>query len=677
MRILARAAAVFAALAAAALPAAAKPPLEAFGDQPTIRAMVLSSDGSRIAYINTIGGKEMLVLTELATGKRTELIDASNIKPRSITFVGTDYLLLFGSKTLGGGSPFRDTVEFGGAFAVNIKTARARQLLPGAKTGLLQSGLSRVLAVDDDGKHIYTNAFAASRVAGDVISMSFVSFDLIKINLESGEQVGVGTPGSQGTQAWLSDTEGRPIARFDFGNISQVRQLYGYSKGRGARVIHSIDNVLADFSVGGVKEGGDSVMVVERPPQSQYMALFELSLADGAMSGPVMSRPDADVEGVITDRNSIVKGVVYAGFSPRYDFFDKTLASDVLAVQKLFSGESVRLASWSDDWSKLLFLTEGGKFPSQYFLVDRTAKSNPISILAQMRPLITDKDIGEVQAVRYNARDKLPIPALVTWPAGVAPADRKNLPLIVMPHGGPEAYDRLGFDWMAQYFANEGYMVLQPQFRGSRGFGLSFRNAGHKQWGRAMQSDVTDGLSAMVASGWVDPKRVCIVGWSYGGYAALAGATLTPELYKCVVSIAGVADLPEMLAHERRGGVKESGFIYWRSRIGDPATEMDQIKAVSPVQQAANVRAPVLLIHGQQDSVVPPEQSSMMERALKRLDKEVKLVRIPGDNRRAALQEMSVFVRQHLGPGAPRSPVPPATVAPAIPPAPAAGPSAP
>jgi dipeptidyl aminopeptidase/acylaminoacyl peptidase len=196
-------------------------------------------------------------------------------------------------------------------------------------------------------------------------------------------------------------------------------------------------------------------------------------------------------------------------------------------------------------------------------------------------------------------------------------------------------------------------------FRGSDGFGLSFRDAGQKQWGRAMQNDVSDGVAAMIASGWADPQRVCIVGWSYGGYAALAGGTLTPDLYKCVVSVAGVADLAEMLSYQRRGGVKEPNFVYWRSRIGDPATELDQIKAVSPAHQAVNLRAPVLLVHGENDSVVPIEQSEIMERTLKRLGKQVKLVRIPGDNhsltesesRRAALKEIGAFLNHHLGPG--------------------------
>jgi dipeptidyl aminopeptidase/acylaminoacyl peptidase len=657
----------------AVLPAVAKPPLEAFGDQPTIRAMQISPDGARLAFINLTGGKEMLVLVDLATGKRTNLIDATNIKARSIRFINEDYVLLYGSKSLNA-RPSRDLAEMSGAFSVNLKTAKAEQLLPAGETGLLQSGVGDVLAVDKDGKHIYTDAFAASPGAGRGSNTAWVSFDLIKINLDTGLKTGPGVKGAKGTRAWITDSQGKPLARLDAGDVSLEREIFGYTDGK-SKAIYSTADVLSEVSIAGVKEGGGAIMIVDRRDGSKFRALYEMSLADGKITGPVVSHPDADVEGVITDRSHVVKGVVFSGFKPRYEFFDKTLNADVAGVQKLFPDEAVAIASWSDDWSKILFLVQGGKFPSQYLMGDRA--KGKMDVVAQLRVGLTEADVGQVAAIRYTARDKLPIPALITWPASVAEADRKKLPLIVMPHGGPEVHDRIEFDWLAQFFANEGYMVLQPQFRGSDGFGVDFRNAGHGQWGRAMQHDISDGLAALVASGWVDPARVCIVGWSYGGYAALAGATLTPELYKCAVSVAGVADLPEMLSWERRDGVKTPSYIYWRSRIGDPATDLDKIKAVSPAQQVANVRAPVLLIHGSQDTTVPIEQSTIMERALKQAGKQVKLVRITGDdhslvtseNRRAALTEISAFLAQHLGPGAPRSAVAPAAAAPATAPA--------
>ncbi len=175
-----------------------------------------------------------------------------------------------------------------------------------------------------------------------------------------------------------------------------------------------------------------------------------------------------------------------------------------------------------------------------------------MEVIGFARPLIKSEDVGEVITIEYKASDGLTIPALVTWPAGTTEAERKNLPMIVMPHGGPEAYDAVGFDWLAQYFANEGYMVFQPNFRGSGGFGETFAAAGHGQWGRKMQSDITDGARALARMGWADPGRTCIVGWSYGGYAALAGGGATSDQYKCVVSVAGVSDLIAMLGEEQR-----------------------------------------------------------------------------------------------------------------------------
>ena len=274
------------------------------------------------------------------------------------------------------------------------------------------------------------------------------------------------------------------------------------------------------------------------------------------------------------------------------------------------------------------------------------------------RPQIKSSDVGEVNTIEYKARDGLKIPGLVTWPAGVAPENRKNLPLIVMPHGGPEAYDSVGFDWLAQFFANEGYAVLQPNFRGSAGFGAVFRDAGRGQWGRKMQDDITDGADALVRMGWADKERICIMGWSYGGYAALAGGALTPDLYKCVVAVAGVSNLREMLAWEKRQyGARSRTVTYWEELIGDPDKDREAIDAVSPARQAANFKAPVLLIHGIDDTTVDVRQSDMMNDALKAAKKDVKYILIGGDDhglvdadsRKSALKHMGEFVNAKIG----------------------------
>src|SRR6185503_15969183 len=268
------------------------------------------------------------------------------------------------------------------------------------------------------------------------------------------------------------------------------------------------------------------------------------------------------------------------------------------------------------------------------------------------------EDVGQVITIEYKATDGLKIPALVTWPAGVPEADRKNLPMIVMPHGGPESYDSVQFDWLAQYFANEGYMVLQPNFRGSAGFGEAFTAAGYHQWGRKMQSDITDGANALVKMGWADPSRVCIVGWSYGGYAALAGGGVTPDLYKCVVSVAGVSDLIAMLGEEQRTASWYSlKMEYWKKLIGDPDKDRAEIEKVSPVNLAASYKAPVLLIHGADDLTVPVKQSELMEAALKKAGNTVSYLRLKGadhgltkpENRKAALEAMGKFINANIG----------------------------
>jgi dipeptidyl aminopeptidase/acylaminoacyl peptidase len=341
---------------------------------------------------------------------------------------------------------------------------------------------------------------------------------------------------------------------------------------------------------------------------------------------------------------------------PSYQMFDPGLEADIKGVQNALSASSVYLDSWSSDWSKLLFFVDGGARAERYILLDRATKK--LTAVANARPEITQADVGEVITIEYKSRDGLTIPGLVTWPTGVAAADRNNLPLIVMPHGGPKAFDSVGFDWLAQYLANEGYAVLQPNFRGSTGFGASFAQAGYGEWGRKMQDDITDGANALVKMGWADPQRICIVGWSYGGYAALAGGALTPDLYKCVASIAGVSNLRDMILDARkRYGPNSRSVTYWELLIGDLDKEGDAIDAVSPSRLADRFKAPVLLIHGESDTTVPVRQSDVMNDALRSAKKNVRYVRIPGDDhglvdnasRRQALTELGAFLKANIG----------------------------
>ena len=233
-------------------------------------------------------------------------------------------------------------------------------------------------------------------------------------------------------------------------------------------------------------------------------------------------------------------------------------------------------------------------------------------------------ETAEVRKIDYPATDGLRIPAYLTLPVG-RPA--KNLPLIAFPHGGPEARDRLGFDWWAQALASQGYAVLQPNFRGSN-LDASWVKAGYGEWGRKMQTDISDGVRALAEQGVIDPARVCIVGASYGGYAALAGVSLQSGIYRCAVAVAPISDPTSMRKWiSRREGGPGPSVRYWDRFLGVEGKGVDeQLNAVSPLQHAAQVSVPVLLIHGKEDSTVPYEQSTEMASALKRAGKSVELV---------------------------------------------------
>ncbi len=629
--------------------AAAKPPLEAFGDAPAIRSAQLSPDGKIVAYINRVNGVDYLAKFDIATGKNEALIKIPDVKAGGVGFAGSNYVILRASM-LTANSGMTKKYEDTAAFAYNLTTRKIVQLLVDS-VGLYpyQSGLGRIVGVDPGGKHVFMPAYMEKRGTDPTL-------DLLKVSLDTGRGQRVpGWDGLNNTSNWIMNDEGDVVARVDYSEKRKLYEIRGYDKSGASRVIYSENTDDPSLGISGFSEK-EGTLIATHNKGTDFFQLYEMSLADGKLTGPLRSRPNAEIAGIIRDANKVVIGVSYSGLYPSYELFDPALNNDIKAAINALPDASVSLASWSDDWSKILLYAEGGKQPGRYMLFDRAAKK--MSQVARSRPDIKADEVGEVITIEYKARDGLTIPALVTWPAGVPADQRKNLPMIVLPHGGPESYDSVGFDWLAQFFANEGYVVLQPNFRGSGGFGATFAQAGYKQWGRKMQDDVTDGARALMSMGWADPGRTCIVGWSYGGYAALAGGALTPDLYKCVVAIAGVSDLRSMLGWEKReNGAQSTSFAYWTRVIGDIDQDADAIEAVSPYRLAANFKAPVLLIHGGDDLVVPDRQSEMMEQALKAAGKPVTYIRIGRDDhslvaidsRNKALTAVGGFLKTHIG----------------------------
>jgi dipeptidyl aminopeptidase/acylaminoacyl peptidase len=289
-----------------------------------------------------------------------------------------------------------------------------------------------------------------------------------------------------------------------------------------------------------------------------------------------------------------------------YVFFDPHADMVWRSTKAAFKGATnVNLVSWTDDRSKVVVRVFGEFYGDRFFLVDMaTHHASPLG--SEYEGV---DETSPVKWIAYSAGDGRKIHAYFTTPAG---REAKNLPLIVLPHGGPAVRDEPGFDWISQAFASRGYAVLQPQYRGSDGFGPDLLAAGYGEFGKKMQTDLSDGVRALAAQGLIDPKRVCIAGASYGGYAALAGATLESGVYRCAVSIAGVSDLKSML----RGQRVERAERYWDRFMGVTDPDDPKLDAISPVKHVDRVAIPILLIHGRDDTVVPFAQSEEMADAL-------------------------------------------------------------
>jgi dipeptidyl aminopeptidase/acylaminoacyl peptidase len=348
-------------------------------------------------------------------------------------------------------------------------------------------------------------------------------------------------------------------------------------------------------------------------------ALYKRTLNDAQTETLVFAHPEVDVDGVIRlGRKHRIVGAAYTTDRGEAHYFDPALVRLANSLSKALPGEPlITFEGASDDEQKLLIWAGSDTDPGKYYLLDRATK--------QMRPLMLSRPeldgvkLAAVQSVSVKVSDGSIIPGYLTLPAG---SSAKGLPALVMPHGGPSSRDTWGFDWLAQYFAAQGYAVLQPNYRGSSGYGDSwFRNQGFKAWQVAI-GDVVDSGRWLIAQGIADPAKLGIFGWSYGGYAALQSGVVAPDLFKAIVAVAPVTDLAEL----KRQYTNSTAQRMVRDFIGVGP----HITAGSPAQNAGAIKAPIMLFHGDLDRNVDVVESKMMADKLKGAGKPVEITLYPG-----------------------------------------------
>lgn len=532
------------------------------------------------------------------------------------------------------------------AYVFNIKNKKIKRLLDtGSDVYLGQRNLGRIVGASSDKKHVYMAAFK-----GDAAAYETPFYSVFKVKLDAPKRRKVTYIGEEHGKKFLLDAKGNPLIQEIYDNEKNLHQILALKDGKW-KEIYQKETKLRTITLEGLSPDYQSIIVSKYKGDRE--TYFAIDINTGKMNETDFSRKDADVERIVADVNGVIQGVRYSGFSPTYKFIDTKLDERITKIQSMFPDDSVWLSSWTPDFRTLVVYVEGSQYSGRYFAFIEGGKPQ---LLAIARPSIKKNDIHPIRTFSYAASDGRKIPSLLTIPKDKIDSI-KNLPAIMLPHGGPKSYDRIGFDWMAQAFADKGYIVIQPQFRGSSGFGWDHHAAGHGEWGKKMQTDLNDGLEALVNSGYVDAKRVCIVGLSYGGYAALAAGAFSPEVYQCIVSINGISAINLFLKDRKQYfGKDHSVLAYWNKLIGDDEGSRKELDAISPANFSSNYTSPVLLIHGEKDKVVEINQSKRMVSRLKSAKKDVEFITVANDDhylrtnegRLKALKATLEFVDQHL-----------------------------
>lgn len=615
--------AAMAACVALAASSARGAPLEAYGRLPSINMVDVSPDGSALALIVTVNDESQVVVKSL-TGPVLASAKIGYRKVRNVQWADGDHVVIEVSNTavIDGVSYFRENFQ---AVSLNIRTGDFVQLPTKALDTVVNVIAGRTQPARDGKKSVLLVPLMSTEARNMQAKGSHL--DLFKIDLDSGQAL-VAQMGDSDTYDYLANADGKVLAKASYkenegqNNATWTMQL---RKGGGWQTVFSTTEAAETPSLWGVAPSGQSVIIDTWDKDASLWRPTLIGLSDGESAGFV--GPARDLSPVIGP-DGVVLGFSYQDNFVEYEFIEPRLKALWPPFRAAFKNQSVSLASWTPDFKKLVLFVQGPDNAGAYYMADTTTKRvDPIGVAYSK---IGPADVAPARQIRYLAGDGLEIDAILTTPRG---REEKNLPLIVLPHGGPAAYDTTAFDYWAQALASRGYAVLQPNFRGSTNRGHAFKVAGYGEWGRKMQTDLSDGVAFLAKQGVIDPKRVCIFGGSYGGYAALAGVTLQKGVYRCAVSVAGPADLPGRLHDEILRSGEQSSLIRYRKRFYGVTGERDpKLREISPAAHADNVEAPVLLIHGKDDTVVPYAESQKMAAALKAAGKPYEFVTLDGED---------------------------------------------
>ncbi len=610
----------------AAAPAGAVPPLIPLRDffrNPEKTGFQLSPDGQYLSWLQPWESRLNIHVQKIGSPGVTRVTSAKERDIRGYFWKGNNRLVWVQDK--GGDENFH-------LFTVNADGAGTRELTPFDKV--------RVGVIDILEDHPTDLIISMNRRDARM-------FDAHRINVDTGEITLVAeNPG--GVTEWKTDWEGRiRVASANDGVNTSI--LYRATESDPFKTVlttnfrEALSPLYFTFD--------NSALYASSNLGRDRRAIVKLDPATAKELEVIYEHPEVDVQSLlISKKRKVITGAAFTVDKAQYHFFDETRRKLQEDLEKRLPGYEVFIANMNKAEDRVLVRTYSDKSQGAYYFYD--LKTGEFVKLVDVSPWLDESRMADMRPVSFQSRDGLTLHGYLTLPKGVDP---RGLPTVINPHGGPWARDNWGFNSEVQLLANRGYAVLQVNYRGSTGFGRKFWERGFKQWGKAMQDDLTDGARWLAAQGIADPKRIGIYGGSYGGYATLAGLAFTPDVYAAGVSYVGPSNIFTLL---------DSIPPYWEpvrqqfnEMIGNPITEKELVKAASPFFSADRIRAPLLVIQGARDPRVKKAESDQIVEALKKRGIDVPYLVKDNEghgfsneeNRIEAYAAMEKFFARHLG----------------------------
>ncbi|MBH1993194.1 MAG: S9 family peptidase [Sphingomonadaceae bacterium] len=597
---------------------------KAFGARETVISASLAPDGSKIALIAAGPGRTTRAFVlDAVEGAEPKSLAQTGGKPEYLQYcnwAASDRLAC----QIAGQTRYVDHVYgFSTLFAVDAAGGNIKQLSQrrgeNAQGYDFRGGEIVDLLAGEQGSVLMTRSYVPEGKIGSLVEKRQEGLGVDRVDTRTGATKRIEQPRPN---AFHYVSDGRGTVRI-MGNFE--RDLTGYQKSRLTFLYRATGK--ADWSnlstYDTLTQEGFYPLGIDADNNIAYGykkiagrdALVSVALDAGLEMKTVFAHPRVDIGGLIlVGRNRRPVGVSYVEEHRQAFYFDPTVAAMTKSLSKALDGKKVHIGDMSVDGQKMLVWAGSDTDPGQYYLYDKAVRK--LAPIMPDRPELAGKTLSPMQSVSFKAADGTMIPAYLTLPPEQGNA--KGLPAIVLPHGGPESRDEWGFDWLVQYYAARGFAVIQPQFRGSDGFGDDWvlRN-GYQSW-RTSVSDVIDAGRWLVAQGIADPAKLTIAGWSYGGYAALQAQALDPALFKAIVAIAPVTDF----ADRHRRSQQWSNYYLQQQRMGTGKAADE----ASPSSYAAEFRAPVLMFHGTDDANVDISQAKIMQGKLEGAGKRSQLV---------------------------------------------------